>query len=211
MATTSTDLTVGDILAKFGSIPLRRIRQDPEPGKATEQDVEEIHDRENRLYELVDGILVEKTMGLFESRVAIVLAHLLQTFLDQKDLGIVLGSDGTMRLAPGLVRIPDVAFVSRERLGSGLPRQPIPDLAPDLAVEVLSPSNSDKEMQRKLREYFAAGVRLVWYIDPRKRTASVYVTPDNVTVLNDNSTLDGGDLLPGFTLSLKELFDRAER
>ncbi len=211
MATTSTDLTVGDIFAKFGPIPLRRIRQDPEPGKATEQDVEDIHDRENRLYELVDGILVEKTMGLFESRVAIVLAHVLQTFLDQKDLGIVLGSDGTMRLAPGLVRIPDVAFVSRERLGSGLPRQPIPDLAPDLAVEVLSPSNSDKEMQRKLREYFDAGVRLVWYIDPRKRTASVYITPDNVTVLNENATLDGGDLLPGFRLSLKELFDRAER
>ena len=128
MATTDTDLTVGDILAKFGPIPVRRIRQSPEPGKATERDVEDIHDRENRLYELVDGILVEKTIGLFESRVAIVLAYFLQTFLDQKDLGIVLGSDGTMRLAPGLVRIPDVAFVSRERLGSGLPRQAIPDL-----------------------------------------------------------------------------------
>jgi len=86
-----------------------------------------------------------------------------------------------------------------------------PISAPDLAVEVLSPSNSEKEMQRKLREYFAAGVRLVWCIDPRKRTASVYTAPESVTVLNENATFDGGDVLPGFRLSLKELLDRAER
>ena len=88
-----------------------------------------------------------------------------------------------MRIAPGLVRIPDVSFICWDRLpGRESPREPIPDLAPDLAVEVLSEGNTKAEMARKVREYFEAGVKLVWLIDPKKRTARVFSTVEKSTL-----------------------------
>jgi Uma2 family endonuclease len=77
---------------------------------------------------------------------------------------------------------------------------------PDLAVEVLSEGNTAKEMSDKLADYFDAGVRLVWYIDPRDRTVQVFTRPDSPQVLHEHDTLTGGEVLPGFTLSLKEFF-----
>ena len=79
-------------------------------------------------------------------------------------------------------------------------------LAPDLAVEVLSESNTPAEMARKRQEYFTAGVRLVWFVDPDARTEEVYTAPDQSTVVNEEGTLDGGAVLPGFTLPLRDLF-----
>jgi Uma2 family endonuclease len=115
-----------------------------------------------------------------------------------------------VRLLKGLVRIPDVSFFCWDKLpGRVLPSQPIPALVPDLAVEVLSETNSSQEMERKLREYFLAGVRLVWMIDPRKRMAEVYSAPDApAATLDETQALDGGNVLPGFTLALAELFAR---
>src|SRR5205809_4813006 len=85
----------------------------------------------------------------------------------QHDLGIPSGEAGTVRLLKGLVRMPDVAFFAWDKLpGRVLPSRPIPDLAPDLAVEVLSKANTPAEMGRKMREYFLAGVRLVWMLVP---------------------------------------------
>ena len=87
-----------------------------------------------------------------------------------------------MRLAPGLVRIPDVSFVSWDRFPDRrVTREPVPAIAPDLAVEVLSESNTKAEMDRKLREYFAAGARLVWYLDPEDRTVRVYTAVGRMT------------------------------
>src|SRR6185437_10703640 len=112
-----------------------------------------------------------------------------------------------VRLFPGLVRIPDVAFVSRDRLPGGrIPSEPIPSLVPDLAVEVLSESNTPKEMTRKRGEYFEAGVRLLWVVDPRKRTVAVYTKPERPLVLNESQSLDGGAVLPGFSYALASLF-----
>ncbi|HEX8200111.1 MAG TPA: Uma2 family endonuclease, partial [Isosphaeraceae bacterium] len=120
--------------------------------------------------------------------------------------------DGTMRLFPGLVRIPDVSFISWERYPKPTGRRvAIPDLAPDLAVEVLSKGNTRKEMERKLGEYFRAGVRLVWYADPKARTARVYTAPDRCVLLREDDTLDGGDVLPGFRLPIRDWFAEAER
>ena len=87
----------------------------PTPGTATEQDVIDVHDRTNRLCELVDGVLVEKVMGFDESRFAVLLASFLANFLNRHDLGTIIGADGMVRLFPGLVRIPDVAFISWKR------------------------------------------------------------------------------------------------
>lgn len=203
--------TLADLAEMFGPMPPHRIRFNPPPGTATEQDVLEIHLREDRLYELVDGVLVEKDMGFYESRLAAVLITILETFAHRHKRGIVVAPDAMMRLAPGLIRIPDVSFISRKRLPRGrTPRKPIADLAPDLAVEVLSAGNTKKEMARKLQDYFQAGVRLVWFVDPEARTATVYTAPDQATVLGIKDTLDGGAVLPGFSLRLRELFDRAD-
>ena len=204
--------TMADLLEQLGDVPLWRVLADPAPGTATEQDVIDIEAREKRLCELVDGVLVEKPMGFYESRVAAVLIQLLGNFLDQHDLGIVVGEAGMMRLAPGRVRIPDVAFISWGRIPDRqVPRRPIPDLVPDLAVEVLSESNTDKEMARKRGEYFQAGVRLAWFIDPVERTAEIYTAADQSTAIGQAGALDGGDVLPGFVLPLPELFARADR
>jgi len=202
-------LTMADLLEQLGDIDPQRVRMCPPPGQATEQDVIDIHDHEDRLYELVDGVLVEKDMGYVESFLAVWMGHLLQGFLEKHDLGILAGADGAVRLMPRLVRIPDLSFVSWDQLPNReVPEDPIPDLAPDLAVEVLSKGNTSKEMARKLRDYFRAGVRLVWFVDRKKRTVEVYTAPDQCVVLTEGQTLDGGDVLPGFTLPLRTLFAR---
>lgn len=154
--------TVADLAEVVGPVPLSRIRFEPPPGTATGQDVADIHARENRLFELVDGVLVEKVVGFRRSCLAAVLIQVLRNFLADKKLGTVSGPDGMVRLGVRLVRIPDVSFVSWDRLpGRKLPSEPIPDLVPNLAVEVLSAGNTEEEMKRKLREYFAAGVEEV--------------------------------------------------
>ena len=110
--------------------------------------------------------------GSNEARLAAVLIKLLEDYLERRDLGIVLGADATLRLAPGLVRFPDVSFISWDRFpGLELPAEPVPSLAPDLAVEIVSAGNTEAEMQRKVREYFAAGTRHIWLLDPGERAA----------------------------------------
>lgn len=118
--------TATDLVTRLGAIPLDRVRTNPPPGLATERDVIEIHDRENRLCELLDGSLLEKTMGSYESYLAVLICQVLVEFVQKRDLGIVLGADGMLRLAPGLVRIPDVSFIAWERLpGRVFPREEI--------------------------------------------------------------------------------------
>ncbi|MHC4879678.1 MAG: Uma2 family endonuclease [Planctomycetota bacterium] len=199
--------TLADLVESLGGIGLDRIRMSPSPGTATEQDVIDIEDRENRLFELVDGVLVEKVMGYRESILAIFLAARLSDFAMQQKLGLVTGSDGMMRLFAGQVRIPDVAFAAWSRFPDGLvPSVPIPDIAPDLAVEVLSRSNTVAEMSRKTREYFDAGTRLVWLVDPDSRCVEVFTSVEQSVRLSEGSTLAGADVLPGFELSIRDLF-----
>ena len=167
---------------------------------------------EDRLCELVDGVLVEKTVGYYESRLAFVIGYFLEAFLAQHDLGIVLGADGMLQLLRDQVRIPDVSFLSWANFPDReLPSEPIPQLVPDLAVEVLSASNTASEMQRKLQEYFAAGVRLVWYVEPESQRITVYTAPEQWRELGIDDALDGGEVLPGFQLPICDLFDRAGR
>ena len=103
--------TLADLRKRLGGIPLDRIWFHPAPGTATEKDVIEVENRENRLCELVDGTLVEKAMGFDEARLALLLGHLIDLF-SKNDLGVCVGADGMMRIAPGLVRIPDVSFIA---------------------------------------------------------------------------------------------------
>ncbi|MGA7703248.1 MAG: Uma2 family endonuclease [Thermoguttaceae bacterium] len=200
-------ITVADLFEQLGHVPQERVLLVPTPGTATEKDVLDLIDHSDRICELVDGVLVEKTMGYLESMLAGAILELLRGFVRKRKLGIVLGADGTLKILRNQVRIPDVCFISWDRFPGGrLPKTPIPAVAPDLAVEVLSDSNTEGEMRRKLQDYFTAGVRLVWYVDPRTRTASAYTSPEHCTVFDENGVLTGGDVLPGFELPLRELF-----
>ena len=195
-------------LRALGGVPLKRIIFDPWPGTATEADLLRFVERDKRLCELIDGTLVEKPVGATESMIAINLATDLNLFVRPRNLGVVLGADATLRMTSGRVRLPDVAFIAREPLPGGLmPREAIPDLAPDLAVEVLSESNTPAEIDQKLREYFESGTRLAWVVDPRARTAAVYpARGDPAAVLDEAGRLDGGLVLPGFALPVADLF-----
>ena len=204
-------VTIADLLKRLGNISASRVRLYPAPGTATEKDVIKVLDRENRPCELVDGTLVEKPMGYEESEIAATIIILLGSFVRRHKLGIVTGPDGSIRLFPGLVRIPDVAFASWDCFpGRKRPRAPIPQLAPDLVVEVLSKSNTKGEMNRKLREYFEAGVRLVWMVQPKQRAVRVYTAVDESVLFVEDQSLDGGAVLPGFVMPVNELFVKNE-
>lgn len=209
-APSSPRRTVADLIERLGDIPAGRIWLIPAPGTATEKDVLAAHDRENRLCELVDGVLVEKAMGYKEGVIAGILLKLIWVYLDEHDLGVAAPPDGMMKLAAGLVRIPDVSFVGWDQLpGQRLPSEPIPKLAPELAVEVLSEGNTVREMQRKVKEYFAAGSRLVWLIDPDARIVDVYTSPTRVRRHSEEDRIDGAKVLPGFSFTLRKILDRA--
>jgi Uma2 family endonuclease len=202
----------GDLLRRLGDVSPSRIRFQPAPGTATVDDVERIHDHEGILCELIEGVLVEKPVGLKESRLAVFLCGLLNAFVIPRNLGFVTGPDGGMQLLAGLVRIPDAAFTRWDRVpGRAMPTGPVPRLAPNLAAEVLSDSNTAAEMAAKRGDYFSAGVDLVWEIDPDKRTIDVYTTPSTCIALGTGDTLDGGTVLPGFRLPLPDLFGELDR
>jgi Uma2 family endonuclease len=202
--------SIDDLLVSLGRISAKRVRFKPAPGTATVDDVVRLWDRTRRIYELVDGTLVEKIMGAKESFIAMRVGKLIGVHSDAHgDVGMVLGPDGMVNLMKKLVRIPDVSFTNWARVpGRTVPDDPVPNLAPDLAVEVLSEGNTREEMERKLKEYFLSEVQLVWFIDPRARTVRVYTSPDKVRELGTTDVLDGGAVLPGFSVSVSSLFEQ---
>jgi Uma2 family endonuclease len=202
-------ITAAELQHQLGDIPLERIRVVPPPGMATEEDALRIQDSEGRTCEVIDGVLVEKAMGFFESRIAILLGYFLETYLASNDLGIVLGADGLVRIDDQL-RAPDVSFVSWGKFPNRkLPSAPVPAVVPDLTVEVLSKGNTKKEIESKLDKYFDAGVRAAWIIDPARETARIYRTRNDFVELSATDSLTAPAVLPGFELTLRQLFDRA--
>jgi Uma2 family endonuclease len=196
-----------ELLERLGGISPERVRLKPWPGTATIKDVVDVDDHEDRLCELVDGVLVEKIIGFTESRIAIIISAALETYAAAHDLGLVVGEAGMFRLPDNLVRIPDVAFARWEQFPNReLPAEAVPAIVPDLAVEILSKGNTKAEMTRKLREYFAAGSQLVWFVDPTAKTVTVHSSPTRSKVLTAAGSLDGGKLLPGFKLPVSNLF-----
>jgi Uma2 family endonuclease len=206
-----TNWKLDDLQAHLGGIPLGRIRMFPPPGMATVDDADAIRREEGVLCEVVDGVLVEKTMGWKESVIAIYLAHLINDFIAGKRLGVVLGPDGQVRTIGRQVRMADVAFIRWERIPPEADQQNVCPVTPDLAVEVLSEGNTTQEIDRKLDEYFSGGAQLAWIVDPRQRIVEVYTARHNPVVLTDSETLDAAPVLPGFTVSIAELLDSAKR
>ncbi len=158
--------------------------------------------------EVSRGLLVrEPRPGHEHGRVQWRLGIMLGLFVREHGLGDVVAESGfILERDPLTLRGPDVSFVARSRYGDTRPKG-WAEFPPDLAVEILSPSDRRARMSEKIAQYFAAGTRLVWLIDPKKRIAKVHVSPTDVRVLGEDEELDGGDVVPGFRVRLADLFD----
>ena len=162
-------------------------------------------------YELVKGVLVEKMYASREHEITVVrVSRHVDGHTDEHDLGEVYGSNRafvTGPESPASSRLPDVSFVSNERLRPDL-FGALFDGAPDLAVEVLSPSNTEREIAQKVAEYLAAGGKAVWVFDPIERTLTVHRPGIMPLILTDGDTVDGEDYLPGFTCAVSDMLPR---
>ncbi len=158
--------------------------------------------------ELSRGRLVrEPGPGHEHGRIQVRLGGRLERFVAEQQLGYVTVESGfVLERDPDTVRGPDVAFVARERYGDRLPTR-WPEFAPDLAVEILSPSDRLSRMVEKVAQYLGAGTRLVWLIDPAERIAVIYRSATAVRVLREDEELEGEDVVPGFRCPLAELLD----
>ena len=207
MAIVLDNRSVADFIKDLGGISPSRVRLVPAPGTATIKDLIRANAHNGSICELVDGTLVEKVMGPAEGFLAASVILMMGSYAQRHRLGLVGAPDTMLRIARKLVRVPDVCFVSFAKLPGGkVPSETVAVLVPDLAVEILSKGNTRGEIKRKLREYFRSGVRMVWVINPRTQTGEIYTAVDQVTSILRGGNMDGGDVLPGFKLSLMELF-----
>lgn len=209
LAKRPTITSVGQLLDLLGGISPDRVRLTPVPGTATKRDVIRIPDSRGRHHELIDGTLVEKAMGAPEGFLVLELSHALQSFLDTHDLGFLYAPDALIEILPNQVRSPDLCFVSwKQRPEKTVPTDPISDLIPELVVEILSPSNTARELRRKVGEYLKAGVKIVWVIDPSSRTAVQHSAHGKSVDLSSQGVLSAPSVLPGFRFPLSRLFAR---
>ena len=160
-------------------------------------------------YELVRGeIRRMPPAGSEHGAVIMNIATPLDQFVKAHGLGVVFGAETGFKIAsePDTVRAPDLAFVRRDRIPEeGIPRGFWPG-APDLAVEVVSPGDTYTEVEEKVYDWLNAGTRMVLVLNPRTRTVAVYTSHTVVVRLTELDTLDGGEVLPGFTCRVAELF-----
>jgi Uma2 family endonuclease len=165
---------------------------------------------EKRL-ELIDGVIVEMApAGGEHGEIGADLLIEVGVYVKSKRLGRLTTAETGFVLykdanGKDTVLAPDIGFVSMERAPERLPKKYVP-FPPDFVVEIVSPNDRAEDVQEKLSKYRKAGVRLMWFLYPSSKTINVH-TPDNSTTLGIADTLDGGDMLPGFTLPVRKLFE----
>lgn len=165
---------------------------------------------DNKRFELDEGVLIEMSpAGGKHGGIANTFSSFIWNFVRQYKLGYVTAAETGYILfrnpnGNDIVRAPDVGYVRADRLPDGLPDEYIP-LAPDLAVEVMSPNDKAEEIQAKVNQYLKYGTRLVWVAYPASQTVVIHTVSGSFTV-DENGTLDGGDVLPDFKLLVREIF-----
>lgn len=174
----------------------------------TAEDLSNLPDDSYR-HELVAGVIVAEPLPRHRhDRTRRRLERLLEDFVEPRGLGEVFGEAGyVLARDPDTVRGPDLSFISRERLTGFDDARFFPG-APDLAVEILSPSNRPGEMHAKVADYLAAGARLVWVVDVERATVTTYTALLTPRRIESPATLDGGDVLPGLAIPLELIFER---
>lgn len=179
----------------------------------TIEDLSRIEDDGLR-YELIGGKLIcMSPAGGRHGRIIFELVLLLGNYVRDQNLGQVYIGDTGFILArdPDTVLVPDVAFVRAANVPEGDEEIGFLDLVPDLVIEVVSPSDRAKDTMAKLSTFLATGVRLVWQVDPATRIMVVYTPEEPQTILVESDQLDGGDVVPGFTMQVAEIFGRSTR
>ncbi|MCA1554221.1 MAG: Uma2 family endonuclease [Chloroflexi bacterium] len=164
----------------------------------------------DRRTELVRGeLVIMDPSGGEHGEISSAVAALLRPFIKQHQLGRAYGAETGFILSrnPDTVRAPDFAFISNERLPQAAPIKGFIPLAPDLAVEIVSPNDTAREIAAKVREYLDAGTRMVWVIEPELRTVTVYRSLTNIRMFTANDKLSGEDVLAGFSCNVSELFE----
>lgn len=160
-------------------------------------------------FELLEGELRKMSPAGAEHGFVISDVHgLLWTHVRARQLGRVTGAETGFLISrgPDTVLAPDIAFVRQDRIDAlGVPKAFFPE-APALVVEVVSPGDTVEEIDNKMRRWFAAGVELAWLVNPSGRTLTVYRGPDDVRILKDHDSLDGGSTIPGFSCEVREMF-----
>ncbi len=158
----------------------------------------------DRNFEYIAGEIVEVVSNSLSSHFGAKISARVTIFAEDNHLGRVTGADGGY-IVSGEKYIPDVAFISFARQAN-LPRVAYNPVPPDLAIEVLSPGNDEIEIARKIGNYIAAGT-VLWLVDPEKKTIDVYIPNQPRKTLRVGDILEGGDVLPGFKLSLAAIFN----
>ena len=176
----------------------------------TAEEFWDMSDVSGQRFELIEGELVEVPgAGALHAMIAFALARLLEDFVRQHDLGLVMpdGLAFVLRRGPDHVRIPDLSFVAWDRV----PKEGIPEGywegPPTLAVEVVSPNDRADDIHDRVQDYLEAGSRQVWVLWPRRRSLSVYTLDEDTRELGPDATLDGRDVLPGFQVRVADLFE----
>lgn len=206
--------TIADVQERVGHVPPARILTYPAPGTATAQDLLDSSITGGRGVELVDGILLEKAMGARADYIGAWIIILIGEFVRANNLGALFNAQCPVRFKLDLVRMPDITFVRWDSVDDPEeleePDGAYLDYPPDLAVEVLSPGNTPREMAIKLDEYAKAGVKLVWYVDPERKEVDVYPKgrAKAKKTVGIGGVLDGGVVLPGFTLPVAKIFEK---
>jgi Uma2 family endonuclease len=177
------------------------------PAALTADELLQLH-LPNKRTELVRGqLVVREPAGPRHGEAAVRLAAAIVAHVYPRKLGRVFAAETgfTLRVNPDTVRAPDVAFVRADRL-SELPMRGYASIAPDLAVEVLSPDDRPGEVREKIADWLSAGTMLVWVVDPVTRTARVYRPDATETIVGEDGRLDGESVLPGFSCALASIF-----
>lgn len=157
-------------------------------------------------YEIVNGIAEEKSMaGARHGRISARLLARLSMFVEGNNLGGVYTPDTTFMIGTN-ERLPDIAFVAEERIPDEGDPEGIWKIAPDLTIEVISPNDIYTKVAQKVDDYLDAGVKQVWLVSPEQKSITIYRSPFDVTVFQDEMELVAEDLLPGFRLRLSEIF-----
>ncbi|WP_020470291.1 Uma2 family endonuclease [Zavarzinella formosa] len=201
-----------DLLDRLGGIAATRVLTEPPPRTATEADLLRINSRRDRICELIDGTLTEKSLEIRKSILSVELACVLLRFVQLHQLGVVVGAGCPLRMSNGNIRIPDISFISWDQLpGDEIPDEPVFHSSPFLVVDVSGTGNTPGEMRLRRKDYFASGTRLVWEISLPNRTVRVYASVKEPRLLTVEDQLDGGTVLPGFSMPVRDIFEVLER
>jgi Uma2 family endonuclease len=176
--------------------------------RATIEDLMQMPE-DGQKYELVDGEIVVSPTGYRHSAVGLRIGHLVQLFLDEHPIGAIAGADLGVVFDNGNLRSPDLTFVRNEKIPTGDAETRFLEVVPDLVVEVLSPSDSMKFVGHKIGEFLERGVPIVWLVDPKQQTVTMYRSLTNTERYTAEDTITAEPVLPGFSCTVARFFGPA--